>query len=130
METKFSFEMSVDSQRNARHYTPNDRTVHDHRCENLTTYTKAKSLLCLKGIHDRRMDTNSKDSRILYRLSLWFMEKTPPFPQLGGPQNRFICNSKETNLYLFGQPRLMITSRPGRFTPWLIILSIRGSGNP
>jgi hypothetical protein len=38
MEAKYSSETSVDFQRTTRHYNPEDRTLHNYRCENLKTY--------------------------------------------------------------------------------------------
>jgi hypothetical protein len=40
-----SSETSVDFQRVTRRYIPQDRTLHNHRCENLESYTKNKLLL-------------------------------------------------------------------------------------
>jgi hypothetical protein len=38
MEETFSSETFVDFQRTTRRYIPEDRTLHNHRCENLTSY--------------------------------------------------------------------------------------------
>jgi hypothetical protein len=38
MEATCSSETSVDSQRTTLHYIPEDRTLHNHRCENLKSY--------------------------------------------------------------------------------------------
>jgi hypothetical protein len=38
MEAIYSSETSVDFQRTTRRYTPEDRTLHDHRYENLRSY--------------------------------------------------------------------------------------------
>jgi hypothetical protein len=38
MEATFSSEMSVDTQRTTRRYIPEDGTLYNHRCENLTSY--------------------------------------------------------------------------------------------
>jgi hypothetical protein len=38
MEATFSFETSVDTRRTTRRYIPEDRTFHNHRCENLKSY--------------------------------------------------------------------------------------------
>jgi hypothetical protein len=38
MEATFSCEKSVDFQRTTRHYIPEDRTLHNHRCKNLKSY--------------------------------------------------------------------------------------------
>jgi hypothetical protein len=38
MEATFSSETSPDFQRNARPYFPDDRTIHNHECENLKSY--------------------------------------------------------------------------------------------
>jgi hypothetical protein len=39
MEAMCSSEMSVDLQWTTRHYIPEDRTLHNHCCENLKPYT-------------------------------------------------------------------------------------------
>jgi hypothetical protein len=39
METICSSETSVESQRTTRRYIPEDRTLHNHRCKNLISYT-------------------------------------------------------------------------------------------
>jgi hypothetical protein len=39
MESLCSSETSVDIQRNTRRYIPEDNTLHNHRCENLKSYT-------------------------------------------------------------------------------------------
>jgi hypothetical protein len=39
MEALCSFETSVDTQRTTRRYIPEDGTLHNHRCENLKSYT-------------------------------------------------------------------------------------------
>jgi hypothetical protein len=39
MEEKCSSETSVDTQRTTRRYIPEDDTLHNHRCENLESYT-------------------------------------------------------------------------------------------
>jgi hypothetical protein len=39
MEAVCSSETSVDFQRTTRRYIPQDRTLHNHRCENLKSYT-------------------------------------------------------------------------------------------
>jgi hypothetical protein len=39
MEATCSSYTEVDFQRTTRRYTPEDRTLHDHRCENLKLYT-------------------------------------------------------------------------------------------
>jgi hypothetical protein len=39
MEAICSCETSVDFQRNTRRYIPKDSTLHNHRCENLKSYT-------------------------------------------------------------------------------------------
>jgi hypothetical protein len=38
MEEKYSSEMSVDFQRTSRRCIPEDKTLHNHRCENLKSY--------------------------------------------------------------------------------------------
>jgi hypothetical protein len=38
MEAIYSSESSVDFQRNAWRFIPEDRTLHDHHCENLKSY--------------------------------------------------------------------------------------------
>jgi hypothetical protein len=38
MKATSSFETSVNFQRTTRHYIPEDRTLHNHRCENITSY--------------------------------------------------------------------------------------------
>jgi hypothetical protein len=38
MEATFSSETSADFQRTVRRYIPEDRTLHNHRCENLRPY--------------------------------------------------------------------------------------------
>jgi hypothetical protein len=38
MEAICSYENSVDSQRTARRSIPDDRTLHNHRCENVKSY--------------------------------------------------------------------------------------------
>jgi hypothetical protein len=38
MEVMSSSETSVDFQRTTWHYTKEDRTIHNHRCENLKSY--------------------------------------------------------------------------------------------
>jgi hypothetical protein len=38
METMSSSETSVDYQRTTRRYAPEDRTLHNHRCENIKFY--------------------------------------------------------------------------------------------
>jgi hypothetical protein len=38
MEATYSSEASVDFQRTTRRYIPEDRTLHDHRCKNITFY--------------------------------------------------------------------------------------------
>jgi signal-transduction protein with cAMP-binding, CBS, and nucleotidyltransferase domain len=38
MEATCFSEKSVDFQRTTRRYIPEDRTLHDHRCENLKSY--------------------------------------------------------------------------------------------
>jgi hypothetical protein len=38
MEAIYSSETLVDTQRTTRHYTPEDGTLHNHRCENLKSY--------------------------------------------------------------------------------------------
>jgi hypothetical protein len=40
MEATYSYETTVDFQRPTRRYIPEDRTLDDHRCENLKSYTK------------------------------------------------------------------------------------------
>jgi hypothetical protein len=39
MEAICSFETSVDLHRSTRRYIPEGRTLHNHRCENLASYT-------------------------------------------------------------------------------------------
>jgi hypothetical protein len=39
METICSSEMSVDTQRTTRRHIPEDDNLHNHRCENLKSYT-------------------------------------------------------------------------------------------
>jgi hypothetical protein len=59
MEATYSSETSVDFQRNTQPYIPEDRTLHDHRCENLNSY---KSRPCSVSIHrlaGRRKNTES-----------------------------------------------------------------------
>jgi hypothetical protein len=51
MEAIFSSETSGDFQRTTRRYIPEDRALHNHRCENLKSYTcrsscKASVILC------------------------------------------------------------------------------------
>jgi hypothetical protein len=41
MEAICSSEMSVDIQRTTRRYIPEDGTLHNHRCENLGSYSIA-----------------------------------------------------------------------------------------
>jgi hypothetical protein len=41
MEATCSSETSVDFQQTTRRYSPEDRTHHNHRCENLTTYIES-----------------------------------------------------------------------------------------
>jgi hypothetical protein len=38
MQATYSFEISVHFQWKSRHYIPQDRTLHNHRCENLHSY--------------------------------------------------------------------------------------------
>jgi hypothetical protein len=40
MKTIFSSKTPVDFQRTTRRYIPEDRTLHNHRCENLKSYIK------------------------------------------------------------------------------------------
>jgi hypothetical protein len=49
MEVICSSETSVDTQRTTRCYIPEDATLHNHRCENLKSYTTRMS--SWKGIH-------------------------------------------------------------------------------
>jgi hypothetical protein len=44
MEATCSSETSVDYQRTTRHYNPEDRSLHNHRCENL----KSKIIVSIK----------------------------------------------------------------------------------
>jgi hypothetical protein len=39
MEVTCSFEITADFQRTTRHYIPEQRTLHNHRCENLKSST-------------------------------------------------------------------------------------------
>jgi hypothetical protein len=41
LEAVCSSETSVDFQRTTRRYIPEDRTLHEHRCENRRSYTYA-----------------------------------------------------------------------------------------
>jgi hypothetical protein len=40
MEATCSFEASVDFQRTTRRYKPEDRNLHNHRCDNLNSHRK------------------------------------------------------------------------------------------
>jgi hypothetical protein len=44
MEATWSSEASVGFQRTSRHYIPEDRTLHNHRCENLKSYISSSVL--------------------------------------------------------------------------------------
>jgi hypothetical protein len=46
MEATYFSEMSFDIQRTIRRYIPEDRTVHNHRCENLKSYNIKKTSFC------------------------------------------------------------------------------------
>jgi hypothetical protein len=52
MEAICSSETSVETQRTTRRYTPEDDTLHNHRCENIKSYsiTDLFSSICLKKI--------------------------------------------------------------------------------
>jgi hypothetical protein len=47
METICSSETSVVTQRTTRRYIPEDGTLHNHRCENLKSYTLPSICYCL-----------------------------------------------------------------------------------
>jgi hypothetical protein len=46
MEAVFSSEASVDFQRTTQRYSPEDSTLHNHRCENLKSYIFKYAPVC------------------------------------------------------------------------------------
>jgi hypothetical protein len=48
MEETCSFETSVDFQPTERRYIPEERTLHNHRCENLKSYVSIRLIILKK----------------------------------------------------------------------------------
>jgi hypothetical protein len=51
MEAICSFEMSINTQQNTRRHIPEDDTLHNHRCENLKSYTEILGSNPIRGVH-------------------------------------------------------------------------------
>jgi hypothetical protein len=65
MEAIFSSETSVDIQRTTQRYIPEDRTLHNQRCENLESY----SLMTAGLPTEIRVQDHPNTSLECYRLS-------------------------------------------------------------
>jgi hypothetical protein len=62
MEVTCSFQTSVGFQRTTQYYIPEDRTLHNHRCENLKSYTSYCNFTFLSDFLQRKPTLGSRDS--------------------------------------------------------------------
>jgi hypothetical protein len=72
MEAKYSTETSVDFQRTTWHCIPEDRTLHNHRCENLRLYT-------VYGLEQRMMNKVQEDSKANINKWVYGMKYRPDY---------------------------------------------------
>jgi hypothetical protein len=67
MEATCSSETSVDFQPTTRRYIPEDRTLHNHRCENDRSYTLILNV-CVKSVFDAQLTSKKFKYHLFVRV--------------------------------------------------------------
>jgi hypothetical protein len=91
-EVTWSSEMSVDFQRATWHYTPEDRTLHNHCSENLESYTKPCTYHLASAITKKKLIQRLSDIKLLNHVVTW--TNTESKGSLSNKSDRCLCTAK------------------------------------